>query len=148
MIAAFVVFAGTNSWAETLTKGWQRLLGTVLGVPCGVLVATLVSGNTVASLVMIFVCLFCAFYFMKVTYSLMTFWISTMLALLYGLLGEFTFRPVAVADRRDCDRRGHRDRGRDAGAADQHQTNDPRRRPHVFPHAVRSDQGVGRQPVR
>ena len=27
---------------------------------------------------------------MKVTYSLMTFWISTMLALLYGLLGEFT----------------------------------------------------------
>ena len=90
-IAAFVIFAGTNSWAETLDKGWQRLLGTVLGVPSGVLVATLVSGNTVASLVMIFVCLFCAFYFMKVTYSLMTFWISTMLALMYGLLGEFTY---------------------------------------------------------
>ena len=91
VIAAFVIFAGTNSWAETLNKGWQRLLGTMLGVPSGVLVATLVSGNTVASLVMIFVCLFCAFYFMKVTYSLMTFWISTMLALLYGLLGEFTY---------------------------------------------------------
>jgi uncharacterized membrane protein YccC len=90
-IAAFVIFAGTNSWAETLDKGWQRLLGTVLGVPSGVLVATLVSGNKIASLVMIFVCLFCAFYFMKVTYSLMTFWISTMLALMYGLLGEFTF---------------------------------------------------------
>jgi uncharacterized membrane protein YccC len=28
---------------------------------------------------------------MKVTYSLMTFWISTMLALMYGLLGQFTF---------------------------------------------------------
>jgi uncharacterized membrane protein YccC len=28
---------------------------------------------------------------MKVTYSLMTFWISTMLALLYGLLGQFSF---------------------------------------------------------
>jgi uncharacterized membrane protein YccC len=91
VIAAFVIFAGTNSWAETLDKGWQRLLGTVLGVPSGVLVATLVSGNTIASLVMIFVCLFCAFYFMKVTYGLMTFWISTMLALMYGLLGEFTF---------------------------------------------------------
>ncbi len=90
-IAAFVIFAGTNSWAETLDKGWQRLLGTVLGVPSGVLVATLVSGNKIASLAMIFVCLFCAFYFMKVTYSLMTFWISTMLALMYGLLGEFTF---------------------------------------------------------
>ncbi|MGA9491720.1 MAG: FUSC family protein [Mycobacterium sp.] len=90
-IAAFVIFAGTNSWAETLDKGWQRLLGTVLGVPSGVLVATLVSGSTIASLAMIFVCLFCAFYFMKVAYSLMTFWISTMLALMYGLLGEFTF---------------------------------------------------------
>ena len=90
-IAAFVIFAGTNSWAETLDKGWQRLLGTVLGVPSGVLVATLVSGNKIASLVMIFICLFCAFYFMKVTYSLMTFWISTMLALMYGLLGEFTY---------------------------------------------------------
>lgn len=91
VIAAFVIFAGTNSWGETLTKGWQRLLGTVLGVPCGMLVATLVSGNAVVSLVLIFVCLFCAFYFMTVTYSLMIFWITTMLALLYGLLGEFSF---------------------------------------------------------
>ena len=91
VIAAFVIFAGTKSWGETLTKGWQRLLGTVLGVPCGVVVATLLSGHTVASLATIFVCLFCAFYFMQVTYSLMTFWITTMLALMYGLLGEFTF---------------------------------------------------------
>jgi uncharacterized membrane protein YgaE (UPF0421/DUF939 family) len=91
VIAAFVIFAGTNSWGETLTKGWQRLLGTLLGVPCGVLVATLFAGNTTGSLAAIFVCLFCAFYFMTVTYSLMTFWITTMLALLYGLLGEFSF---------------------------------------------------------
>jgi hypothetical protein len=91
VIAAFVIFAGTNSWGETLTKGWQRLLGTMLGVPCGVLVATLFSGNKTGALAAIFVCLFCAFYFMTVTYSLMTFWITTMLALLYGLLGEFSF---------------------------------------------------------
>ena len=91
VIAAFVIFAGTNSWGETLTKGWQRLLGTVLGVPCGVLVATLFSGNKTGSVAAIFVCLFCAFYFMTVTYSLMTFWITTMLALLYGLLGEYSF---------------------------------------------------------
>ncbi len=90
VIAAFVIFAGTNSWGETLTKGWQRLLGTMLGVPCGMLVATLVSGNRVISLVLIFVCLFCAFYFLTVSYSLMIFWITTMLALLYGLLGQFS----------------------------------------------------------
>jgi len=91
VIAAFVIFAGTNSWGETLTKGWQRLLGTMLGVPCGVLVATLFAGDKTASLVAIFVCLFCSFYCMTVTYSLMTFWITTMLALLYGLLGQFSF---------------------------------------------------------
>lgn len=91
VIAAFVIFAGTNSWGETLTKGWQRLLGTLLGVPAGVLVATLLTGHEIAALTGIFVCLFCAFYFMTVTYSLMTFWITTMLALLYGLLGQFSF---------------------------------------------------------
>ena len=91
VIAAFVIFAGTNSWGETLTKGWQRLLGTLLGVPAGMLVATLFAGDKTGSLAAIFVCLFCAFYFMTVTYSLMTFWITTMLALLYGLLGEFSF---------------------------------------------------------
>lgn len=91
VIAAFVIFAGTNSWGETLTKGWQRLLGTLLGVPAGVLVATLLTGHEFAALAGIFVCLFCAFYFMTVTYSLMTFWITTMLALLYGLLGQFSF---------------------------------------------------------
>lgn len=91
VIAAFVIFAGTSSWGETLTKGWQRLLGTLLGVPAGVLVATLLTGHATAALAGIFVCLFCAFYFMTVTYSLMTFWITTMLALLYGLLGQFSF---------------------------------------------------------
>jgi uncharacterized membrane protein YccC len=91
VIAAFVIFAGTNSWGETLTKGWQRLLGTMLGVPSGLLAATLFAGDKTASLAAVFVCLFCAFYFMTVTYSLMTFWITTMLALLYGLLGEFSF---------------------------------------------------------
>ncbi|OBA61616.1 hypothetical protein A5647_10295 [Mycobacterium sp. 1100029.7] len=96
VIAAFVIFAGTNSWGETLTKGWQRMLGTVLGVPCGMLAATLVAGDKTASLVAIFVCLFCAFYFMTVTYSLMTFWITTMLALLYGLLGEFSFQMLML----------------------------------------------------
>jgi uncharacterized membrane protein YgaE (UPF0421/DUF939 family) len=91
VIAAFVIFAGTNTWNETLTKGWARLIGTALGVPAGVLVAAVVSGNRTASLVLIFVCLFCSFYFMKVAYSLMTFWITTMLALLYGLRGQFSY---------------------------------------------------------
>ena len=147
-IAAFVIFAGTNSWAETLDKGWQRLLGTVLGVPSGVLVATLVSGNKIASLAMIFVCLFCAFYFMKVTYSLMTFWISTMLALMYGLLGEFTLRPLLLRIEETAVGAVIGIAAADAGVADQHQCENPRRRAHVLPDAGRSRRGVGRQPAR
>jgi uncharacterized membrane protein YccC len=91
VIAAFVIFAGTNTWNETITKGWARLIGTALGVPAGILVAVVVSGNHTASLVLIFVCVFCSLYFLRVAYSLMTFWITTMLALLYGLLGEFSY---------------------------------------------------------
>ncbi|HEY9304037.1 MAG TPA: FUSC family protein, partial [Mycobacterium sp.] len=91
VIAAFVIFAGTNTWNETVTKGWARLTGTALGVPAGMLVAAVVSGNRTASLVLIFVCVFCSLYFLKVAYSAMTFWITTMLALLYGLLGQFSY---------------------------------------------------------
>jgi uncharacterized membrane protein YccC len=92
VIAAFVIFAGTNTWNETVTKGWARLIGTALGVPAGMLVATVVSGNRTASMMLIFVCVFCSLYFLKVAYSAMTFWITTMLALLYGLLGQFSYR--------------------------------------------------------
>ena len=147
VIAAFVIFAGTNSWAETLNKGWQRLLGTVLGVPSGVLVATLVSGNTIASLVMIFVCLFCAFYFMKVTYSLMTFWISTMLALMYGLLGEFRLGLLLLRIEETAI-------GAVIGIAAamlvlpvNTRAQHSQRRPHVLPHAVRPCRRVGHQPA-
>jgi uncharacterized membrane protein YccC len=90
VIATFVTFAGTTSRGETLTKGWQRLVGTALGVPAGMLIATLVSENPAASVVLIFVCLFFAFYLMTVSYAWMMFWITTMMALLYGLLGQFS----------------------------------------------------------
>lgn len=90
VIAAFVVFSGTTSRGQTLTKGWQRVIGTVAGVPAGVLVATAVGGRTVPSIVLIFACLFFGFYLIQVAYGLMVFWITTMLALLYGLLGQFS----------------------------------------------------------
>ncbi len=90
VIAAFVIYAGTASSGETLSKGWQRVLGTVGGVIAGVLVAVLVGGNTPISLVLIGACIFFAFYLVQVSPAFMMFWITTMLALLYGLLGQFS----------------------------------------------------------
>lgn len=89
-ITAFVIYSGTTSAGQTVSKGWQRVAGTVGGVIGGVLVAALVGGDLVWSLILIGVCIFCAFYLVRVSYGLMSFWITTMLALLYGLLGEFS----------------------------------------------------------
>ena len=54
------------------------------------LVAALVGGNTVLAILLIVVCLFSGVYLMAVSSAFMIFFITTMLALLYGLLGEFS----------------------------------------------------------
>lgn len=96
VITAFVVFAGATSRGEILTRGWQRLFGTILGVPAGVLVAAMVSDHRGVALALIFTCLFLGFYFLKVSYSVMMFCITTMLALLYGLLGQFSIEVLVL----------------------------------------------------
>jgi len=90
VIAAFIIYSGTTSRGETLTRGRQRIVGTVAGVAVGAVVASAVGGNVDVSIVLIFVSLFAGFYLMKVSYAFMVVGVTTMLALLYGLLGEFT----------------------------------------------------------
>lgn len=90
VIAAFVVFTGTSTRGEILSKGWQRVLGTLAGVAAGVVVAAVVGGEVLPSLALIVVCLFLGFYLMPIGYGLMIFFVTTMLALLYGLLGSFS----------------------------------------------------------
>lgn len=90
VIAAFVVYVGTSTRGEILTKGWLRVLGTLGGVVVGVIVAALVGGNTVLAVALIVVCLFAGVYLVSVSSAFMIFFITTMLALLYGLLGEFS----------------------------------------------------------
>ena len=90
VIAAFVVYVGTSTRGEILTKGWLRVVGTLGGVVVGVVVAALVGGNTALALALIVVCLFAGVYLVSVSSAFMIFFITTMLALLYGLLGEFS----------------------------------------------------------
>ncbi len=90
VITAFVIFTGTSSRGQILSRGWQRTVGTLAGVLAGVLVAAAVGGHTLLSLVLLFGCLFFAVYFIRVSPGLMIFFITTMLALLYGLLGRFS----------------------------------------------------------
>lgn len=96
VIAAFVVYIGTSSRGEILSKGWLRVVGTLGGVVVGVLIAALVGGNTVVAIALIVVCLFLGVYLMSVSSAFMIFFITTMLALLYGLLGEFSIGLLAT----------------------------------------------------
>ena len=90
VITAFIVFTNTTSLGEILSRGWQRIVGTLAGVVAGIGVAVAVGGNTAASLVTLFCCVFLGFYVLRVSQGLFMFWVTTVLALLYGLLGRFS----------------------------------------------------------
>jgi uncharacterized membrane protein YccC len=90
VIAAFVVFAGTTSAGQTLMKGFRRVVGTMIGIVTGTVVALLVAGDLPLVAALLFVCIFAAFYLVAISYSAMTFFITVMLGLLYSLLGTFT----------------------------------------------------------
>ncbi|RRO18916.1 FUSC family protein [Saccharopolyspora rhizosphaerae] len=89
VITAFVVFISTNSRGELLVRAWQRTAGTILGVLAGIVVAAQVSGDLTAELSVIMLCVFLAFYFVGYSYAAMTFFITTLLGALYGMLGTF-----------------------------------------------------------
>jgi uncharacterized membrane protein YccC len=90
VVTAFVVFAGTSSRGDVLSRGGQRIVGTVGGVIAGMVLAVLVSGSPLAALLLLFGCVFLALYLVRVSQSLMAFWITAVLALLYGLIGQFS----------------------------------------------------------
>jgi uncharacterized membrane protein YccC len=90
VITAFVVFVGANSRGELLVRAWSRTAGTLGGVIAGVVVASLVTGHVVLQGAVVLVCVFLAFYLLPVSYGLMTFFVTTMLGVLYGLLGRFS----------------------------------------------------------
>nr|WP_233627530.1 FUSC family protein [Saccharopolyspora sp. HNM0986] len=89
VITAFVVFISARSRGELLVRAWQRTAGTLLGVIAGVLLASRITGDTTAELIMILCCVFLAFYLAGVSYAGLTFFITTMLGALYGILGTF-----------------------------------------------------------
>lgn len=90
VITAFVVFGNTTSRGDILVKGSRRMVGTLLGIAAGIAGATAMAGHTSTTAVLIFVCVFSAYYLARVSYSLMTFFTTVALGLLYSLLGTLT----------------------------------------------------------
>ncbi|MFG3496325.1 FUSC family protein [Streptomyces sp. NPDC047928] len=85
--AAWWIFVNTTSRGETLVRGFRRVLGTVIGIGAGLLVAVPLQGAVAPTAALVAVCVFGIFYSAPVSYSWMMLAVTVMVALLYGLLG-------------------------------------------------------------
>jgi uncharacterized membrane protein YccC len=96
VLTVFVVFIGASSAGATFVKGVRRLGGTLIGIVGGVLLASMVAGSTPATLALILVCVFGMVYTARVSQVVMAFFITSMLGLLYSLLGTFSLEVLWI----------------------------------------------------
>ncbi|WP_051897667.1 FUSC family protein [Sciscionella sediminilitoris] len=90
MLACWVVYINTSSVGEVLLKGYRRLAGTFAGAFAGIGLAALVAGHVWTTFALVLLGLFGAFYLAAVSYLLMSLLITTMVGLLYTLLGTYS----------------------------------------------------------
>ncbi|MBW8796804.1 MAG: FUSC family protein [Streptomyces sp.] len=88
--ATWWIFVNTASRGETLVRGFRRVLGTVIGVALGLLVAAPVHGAPLPTAVLVAAAVFGIFYTAAVSYTWMMLWVTFLAELLYGLLGVLT----------------------------------------------------------
>ncbi|WP_443062268.1 FUSC family protein [Streptomyces sp. NBC_00386] len=90
VLTCWVVFLNTSSTGEILVKGYRRLLGTILGVVAGVLLAGLVGGHTWTAFTLVLLFIFAMYFTAPVSYVLMSFFVTAMLGLLYTVLNTYS----------------------------------------------------------
>jgi hypothetical protein len=96
VLTAFLVFAGTSSRGDVLSRGWQRIVGTIGGVLAGMGLAVLVSGHELLALLVMFGCAFLALYLVRISQTMLALWITAVLAVLYGLIGQFSVQTLVL----------------------------------------------------
>ncbi|MCZ9345155.1 FUSC family protein, partial [Streptomyces sp. TRM76130] len=90
VLTCWIVFINTASTGEILVKGYRRLLGTVFGVVAGIGLAGLVGQHTWTAFALVLVFIFAMFYTAPLSYTLMSFFVTAMLGLLYTLLHTYS----------------------------------------------------------
>ena len=88
--ATWWIFVNTASRGETLVRGFRRVLGTLIGIGLGLLVAVPVHGAAAPTAVLLAACVFGIFYTAAVSYTWMMLCVTLLAELLYGLLGVLT----------------------------------------------------------
>lgn len=96
VLTAFLVFTGVTTRGEILTRAGHRIVGTVVGVVAGVVLAALIGQNPPVQITVLLACVFFAFYLVTVAYFWLTFFVTVLLAMLYGLLGNFSLQVLEV----------------------------------------------------
>lgn len=90
VLTCWVVFINTSSTGDILIKGYRRLAGTVAGVLAGGALASVVNGDPRIAFGLAIACVFGMFFTAALSYALMSFFVTTMIGLLYTLLGIFS----------------------------------------------------------
>lgn len=96
VLTAFLVFNNTRSRGDAALRAIQRSVGTLVGVAIGLALATLLSGHTAATVGLAAVCVFLAFYYLQVSYALLSFFVTIVLCLVYGLIGQLTYEVLLL----------------------------------------------------
>jgi len=96
VLTCWVVFINTSSRGEILVRGYRRLIGTVFGVVAGVLLAGAVGQHTWTAFALVLLLIFAMFFTAPVSYALMSFFVTTMLGLLYTLLHTYSLSVLVL----------------------------------------------------
>ncbi|WP_324605911.1 FUSC family protein [Streptomyces sp. NRRL S-813] len=90
VFTCWVVFISTTSTGEILVRGYRRLVGTVAGVVTGLALSALIGGHTWPAFALAILSVFGMYYTTAVSYTLMSFFVTTMIGMLYTLLHGLT----------------------------------------------------------
>ncbi|MFZ0369661.1 MAG: FUSC family protein [Halobacillus sp.] len=86
LLTTFIVQLGTETVGRTYLKGLERSVGTLIGAIIGFILATLVSGNSTLEVILLFSVIFLAFYLLTVSYTIMSLFITMLIAFMYDLI--------------------------------------------------------------
>jgi uncharacterized membrane protein YccC len=96
VLTCWIVFINTASTGEILVKGYRRLVGTMLGVVAGIGLAGLVGNHTWTAFGLVLVFVFAMFYTAPLSYTLMSFFVTAALGLLYTLLNTYSWAVLVL----------------------------------------------------
>lgn len=90
VITVFVMFTGTYSRGQALSKSLKRIFGTLAGILAAMALVWLLRGNVHVALVLMPLAIFGVFYAFVQAYTWMAFWIAVTVGLLFSVTGRFT----------------------------------------------------------